>query len=179
MTFESPPKSPFKVSDPGVLRVLTQLNQTLERDSAVGEIIFLLRTVLQADRVLLYYFYKQWEGRVAFESFSDERYSILGSSGPDDCFNDEYAELYQAGRIRAIPDVALESIADCHKEFLKGLQVRANLVAPILTETRLWGLLVAHHCRTPKQWSNVEVQATIDSANSLAKLPSIAQNQTT
>ena len=176
MTAETPPKNPFDVSDPGLLRVLTQLNQTLERDAAVGEIIFRLRTGLRVDRVLLYYFYKEWEGRVAFESFSDERYSILGSTGPDDCFNDEYAELYLAGRVRAIPDVDLESIADCHKDFLKGLQVRANLVAPILTETRLWGLLVAHHCQVPKQWSNVEVQATIDSANSLAKLPSIARN---
>ena len=126
--------------------------------------------------MLLYYFFKQWDGRVAFESFSDGPYSILGSTGPDDCFNDEYAGLYQAGRVRAITDVKTEPIADCHRDFLQGLQVRANLVAPILTETRLWGLLVAHHCQAPKEWSTMEIQATIDSASSLAKLPSIAQS---
>ncbi|MGK7909036.1 MAG: GAF domain-containing protein [Synechococcus sp.] len=176
MSSETAPKTPFDVTDPGLLRVLTQLNQTLERDASVGETINRLRTGLQVNRVLLYYFYKEWEGRVAFESFSDERYSILGSTGPDECFNDEYAELYQAGRIRSISDIDIEPIADCHKDFLKGLQVRANLVAPILTESRLWGLLVAHHCQAPKYWSEVEVQATVDSANALAKLPSIAQH---
>ena len=176
MASETAPKSPFDVGDPGLLRVLTQLNQTLERDAVLGETISRLRTGLHANRVVLYYFYKEWEGRVAFESFSDEHYSILGSTGPDECFNNEYAELYLAGRIRSIPDIDLEPIADCHRDFLRGLQVRANLVAPILTDSRLWGLLVAHHCQAPKYWSKAEVQATIDSANGLAKLPSIAQH---
>ncbi|MGK7912730.1 MAG: GAF domain-containing protein [Synechococcus sp.] len=176
MASETAPKSSFDVSDPGLLRVLTQLNQTLERDALLGETINCLRTGLQVNRVILYYFYKEWEGRVAFESFSDERYSILGSTGPDECFNDEYAELYLAGRIRSISDIATEPIADCHRDFLKNLQVRANLVAPVLTDSRLWGLLVAHHCQAPKDWSSSEVQAVIDSANALAKLPSIAQN---
>lgn len=166
----------FDNKDQGLLRVLTHLNQTLERDAAVCDNVMLLRKTLQVNRVVLYYFYREWEGRVTFESLSDESYSILGSTGPDECFNNEYAELYQAGRVRAIADVDLEPIADCHKEFLKGMQVKANLVAPILTGTRLWGLLVAHHCESPKQWSDVEVQAALNNANSLAKAPAIAEN---
>ena len=108
------------------------------------------------------------------KSLSDESFSILGSTGPDECFNDEYAELYRAGRVRSIPDVYLEPIADCHREFLRSLHVKANMVAPILVGTRLWGLLVAHHCESSKNWSDLEVQAMLNSAKSLAKVPAIA-----
>ena len=160
--------------DPGLMRVLSRLNRTLEKDAAVCESVRFLRSTLQVNRVVLYYFYREWEGRVTFEALSEDSYSILGSSGPDECFNDEYAALYLAGRVRAIPDIERESIADCHKEFLQELHVRANLVAPIVTETRLWGLLVAHHCQAPKDWSESDIRTMLDSAHSLAKVPSIA-----
>ena len=40
-----------------------------------------LRNYLDVDRVLLYYFYRQWEGQVTFESISADEFSILGSTG--------------------------------------------------------------------------------------------------
>ncbi|MCZ0904754.1 GAF domain-containing protein, partial [Microcoleus sp. HI-ES] len=47
---------------------------------------------------------------------------------------------------------------------LDRLQVQANLVAPILLDgqqqqsPKLWGLLIAHHCRSPRQWEPLDVQ---------------------
>ena len=174
MASDSASISSFDNTDRGLLRVLHHLNQTLEKDAAVRDSVTFLRKTLQVNRVVLYYFYREWEGRVTFESLSDESFSILGSTGPDECFNDEYAELYRAGRVRSIPDVYLEPIADCHREFLRSLHVKANMVAPILVGTRLWGLLVAHHCEASKNWSDLEVQAMLNSAKSLAKVPAIA-----
>jgi GAF domain-containing protein len=125
---------------------------------------------------VLYYFYSQWHGQVTFEALSSEEFSILGSSGPDECFNDEYAALYLAGRTRAIADVESEPINPCHRDFLRTLQVRANLVVPVLVPKGLWGLLVAHHCQAPHTWTELDIQQMQSGAQTLATSPYILES---
>jgi GAF domain-containing protein len=156
-----------------IKQILQRLNQKMQLDQQVQDTTDELRQFLQVDRVVLYHFYKQWEGQVTFESLSESRYSIFGSTGPDACFNDEYAELYLAGRVRAIADIAVEPIADCHRDFLLNLQVKANLVVPILTAHGLWGLLVAHHCQSTRSWSPEDIERMQAGALVLAKASSI------
>lgn len=153
--------------------ILQRLQSRLARDEVVQQTTDELRTFLQVDRVVLYYFYREWEGRVTFESLAHKKFSILGSTGPDECFNDEYAALYLAGRVRAIADIQTEAIAPCHRDFLSDLQVRANLVVPILPPAGLWGLLVAHHCQSPKLWSAEEIDRMQQGALRLATASSI------
>ncbi|MBF2015714.1 MAG: GAF domain-containing protein [Rivularia sp. T60_A2020_040] len=145
----------------------------MERDNLIVETTSRLRNTMRVDRVVLYYFYSQWNGQVTFESLSSHKWSILGSTGPDECFNNEYAALYLNGRVRAITDIELEPIADCHRDFLRHLQVRANLVVPILTEKGLWGLLVAHHCQAPRLWTPSDIHIMQVEAENLSKANSI------
>lgn len=153
--------------------LLQRLSRNLERDALVQKTVNDLRSLLQVDRVVLYYFYSEWKGRVTFESFSDETLSIFGSTGPDECFNGEYAALYQAGRVRAIADIESEPIQACHRDLLRTLQVRANLVVPVLVQHQLWGLLVAHHCQGPHPWSQSDIAAMQQGAADLATAPAI------
>jgi GAF domain-containing protein len=153
--------------------LIDRLNQKLQRDSLVQDTTDHLRQFLQVDRVVLYYFYNEWEGRVTFEALSEHKWSIFGSTGPDQCFNDEYAALYLEGRVRAIENIETELIAPCHRDFLRQLQVRANLVVPILTQHRLWGLLVAHHCQDQRTWTAPEIAQMKTAAQVLATAPSI------
>ena len=156
--------------------ILQRLGQTMQRDQLVQSTTDDLRSFLQVDRVVIYYFYNQWEGQVTFESLSDQKYSIYGSTGPDQCFNDEYAALYLAGRVRAIADIETEPIEACHRDFLRYLDVRANLVVPILTTQGLWGLLTAHHCQSVKDWSDEDIKRMQKGALALASAPSIKDN---
>jgi GAF domain-containing protein len=155
--------------------ILQRLNQKMQRDQLVQSTTDELRQILQVDRVVLYYFYSQWNGQVTFESLSDKKFSIFGSQGPDQCFNDEYAELYLAGRVRAIADIETEPIEACHRDFLRYLGVRANLVVPILTAKGLWGLLVAHHCQGVRPWTEGEIDRMKAGALALASAPSIQE----
>jgi GAF domain-containing protein len=159
--------------DSSLQTIFDRLSRDLARDTLIQTTTDELRQSMNADRVVLYYFYYQWAGRVTFESLSDRRFSIIGSSGPDECFNGEYAKLYEDGRVRAIPNIETEPIQACHRDFLRQLQVKANLVVPILTDRGLWGLLVAHHCQSPYEWSPAEIAAMQAAANRLAILPSI------
>ncbi|MBD1840267.1 GAF domain-containing protein [Coleofasciculus sp. FACHB-64] len=160
-------------SDPGLRAFANRLANSIERDVLVQKTTDELRDLLQVDRVVLYYFYRQWKGQVTFESLRSREYSIFGSTGPDDCFNDEYAALYQAGRVRAIADIELEPINPCHRDFLRTMKVRANLVVPILNSVRLWGLLVAHNCQDARTWTSSDLEAMQKAAETLATAPSI------
>jgi GAF domain-containing protein len=159
-----------------VKRVADRLSKIIERDTLVDQAITRLRNYLQVDRVVLYYFYSQWRGQVTLESLSAEEFSILGSTGADDCFNAEYAELYLAGRVRAMANIEVEPLHPCHQEFLRGMQVKANLVVPVLTKKGLWGLLVAHHCRSTHFWTKDEIILMQEIAKTLAEAPSICQS---
>jgi GAF domain-containing protein len=169
------------MSDLGLQKVLDRLSQNILRDNLVQQVTYELRSSLDVNRVVLYYFYYEWKGQVTFESISSPEYSIFGSSGPDNCFNEEYAILYQAGRVRAIDNIETVAvsrseccrIADCHRDFLRQLQVRANLAVPILTSKGLWGLLIAHHCQSPRFWSIEDIELMQKGATTLAKADSI------
>ena len=158
----------------GLSSVLARLTNKLQQDYLVNDSLHELRNLLDVDRVVLYYLYSQWNGQVTFESLSDRKYSIICSTGPDGCFNPEYAELYLAGRIKAIDDIESAPIADCHRDFLRSLQVRANLVAPVLTHGKLWGLLAAHHCQDAKSWQPSDIDLMRQYSHSLTDAPSIS-----
>ena len=164
-------------ADPGLSQVISRLSTTLERDQLVTQVTHDIQRQLTADRVLLYYFYCEWKGQVTFEALSHPQLSIFGSTGPDECFNGDYAELYLAGRVRAIADIETEPIAECHRDFLRVLQVRANLVVPVLTSQGLWGLLVVHHCQSARVWSDADIQCLQHGAKTLATSPAIGGDQ--
>jgi GAF domain-containing protein len=178
----SSPSSPFHPDrsfdrpttiEPGLQRIVNHLMQTLQRDVLVEQTVMQLRHSLNTDRLVLYYFYRRWKGQVTFEAYSDRALSILGSTGADDCFNDTYAEQYLAGRIRAIADIELEPIHECHRDFLRSLHVRSNLVVPVLTYKGLWGLLIAHQCQSPRIWTDAEIHLMQQGAQTLANSPAI------
>lgn len=168
--------SPGNIANRGLQRIVDRLIHAMERDTLVQLTTHQLRTSLDVDRVVLYYFVKQWSGRVTFEALSADEFSILGSTGPDECFNGDYAAMYLAGRVRAIADIEQEPIAACHREFLRELKVRANLVVPVLTGRGLWGLLVAHHCQSIRPWSASDIELLQEAATKLATAPSIQKH---
>lgn len=169
--FRSKPSAPQNL---GLRNILDRLAHTIERDTLVQRTTQRLCDGLQVDRVVLYYFYQPWRGQVTFEALRSPDCSILGSSGPDDCFNGEYAALYLAGRVRAIADIEAEPIHECHRDFLRNLGVRANLVVPVLASGNLWGLLIAHHSQV-WPWSGEDIERMRQGAETLAQSPAIAE----
>ncbi len=160
----------------GLEAIVMKLAQRLERDDLIQEVVSGLRRSLMIDRVALYYFASRWKGRVMFESLSHPQYSIFGMTGADESFNDEYAALYEAGRCRAIGDIESEPIHECHKDFLRSLQVKSNLVVPILTPKGLWGLFAAHHCQTVRPWATADIDTMQKGAKQLATSPIIVES---
>ncbi|HIK13224.1 MAG TPA: GAF domain-containing protein [Oscillatoriaceae cyanobacterium M33_DOE_052] len=158
------------------LRMINQrLFGRMKRDVLLQQTISDIQESLDTDRVVLYYFYRQWEGQVICEAVKYADLSILGSTGADDCFNGEYAALYLGGRARAIADIETENINDCHRDFLRSIKVRSNLVVPVITHGSLWGLLVAHECYAPRTWTEADIKFLQQEAENVAASPAIVQ----
>lgn len=99
-------------------------------------------------------------GNITYEALSsDTILSLLEWREVDRCFSQtsEYQEYYRRGSIRCIADVeTYYRSCPCLLEMLRQKQVRAKLVAPIIVQAELWGLLIAHQCGQPREWKNGE-----------------------
>lgn len=141
-----------------LISVIAQhIRQSLNLKQVLITTVAEVRSFLQTDRVLIFRFEPDWNGMVLVESVEPPWQSIKGESIEDPCFVQSYVPMYQQGRVRGISSIYTEELSPCYSDFLKQLQVNAVLVVPILQEDQLWGLLIAHHCRGPRQWHPVEV----------------------
>ena len=116
------------------------------------------RKALKTDRVLLYKFNPDWSGTMIAESVGEGWIKVLDVKIEDPCFKGRYVDLYRNGRVKAINDIYNEpGMTDCHLRTLEQYDVKANLVVPIRQNGKLYGLLIAHHCASPRAWQRSEI----------------------
>lgn len=137
--------------------IATRIHQSLELDAILKISIKEMRQFLHIDRLLIYRFKPDWSGVVTFESVVSPWRSLLGRILLDEEFIAHYLPKYKTGRIHLIPDLENSELSSCHIQWLTELQVKANLVIPIVQGQELWGLLVAQHCRSPRYWEDWEI----------------------
>ena len=145
-----------------VLRDITQrINQSFDLHNIFEIATQKIRELVRADRVGIFKFYDDSycrNGRFISESVLEEFNSNLGVQIHDDCFDLKYANFYKKGRIQVIDDIENSGIAECHRKILAQLQVRANIVMPLLSNgDNLWGLLCIHQCSAPRHWQEIEI----------------------
>ncbi len=156
--------------------IITQIHQTLDLPVILQAAVEQVQTFLQADRLIIYQFEfakidgrtsnKGFDGyngtgRVAYESIgSAELHSVLDLAEHEDCFNDRALwQNYRAGAIKAIDRVALEYAQNqCMLDLMARSRIESKLVVPIVVNTELWGLLIAHQCQSVRDWQVQETQ---------------------
>ncbi|MGB8685920.1 MAG: GAF domain-containing protein [Microcoleus sp.] len=134
------------------------IRESIKIEDILNTTVREVRNILQCDRVIIFQFSPGWGGIVVVESVADDSKAILPLQIYDHCIGEEYVEPFKKGLITAKSDIYNSDISPCHIEFLESLQVRANLVVPILKGDELWGLLVAHHCTAPRPWQSSEIE---------------------
>jgi diguanylate cyclase (GGDEF)-like protein len=156
-----------------VADVTQRIRQSLQLEEILQTTANEVRQLFEVDRVVIYQFKPDWSGLVAVESLAQGCMSILGFHVMDTCFQSTRANYYQQANTKAIADIENAGLSPCHVELLRSLEIRANLVVPILQQQRLWGLLIAHQCRSTRQWQ----QSEINLFNQLAGQTAIAIQQ--
>ncbi|MDJ0597740.1 MAG: GAF domain-containing protein [Crocosphaera sp.] len=116
------------------------------------------RKILNTDRVVIYQFNPDWTGTMVAESVAEEFPKVLHETIGDPCFAERHAVQYQNGRIRAINDIYNEpGLTDCHINLLEKYKVKANLVVPLRSDEKLYGLLIAHQCSGSRVWQQEDI----------------------
>jgi len=153
--------------------IALRIYQSVELNEILNTTVAEVRQLLDCDRVVIYKFNQDRSGKIVVESTSSSAFSLLNKTITDPCLQTICYKPFQKGCIRAITDIYNADIKSCHVQFLETLNVRANLVVPILqngsfpcdeadlsspnTCKRLWGLLIAHQCSAPRKWQKLEV----------------------
>lgn len=142
-------------------RLLAQIqgliHQSLDLDQILNTTVTQVRQFLECDRAIICRFNPDWSGTIIVESVGEGFLSILGHKIYDSCFQEGYIELYQNGRFQAWTDILESNFQTCHVNILERLEIRANLIMPIVHDEKLWGLLGAHQCRDPRNWKDGEI----------------------
>ena len=138
--------------------IALRIRQSLELEVILSQTVAEVRQFLQTDRVLIYRFEPDWSGVIVVESIRDQAQTIFGFRIEDPCFAAEHIENYRQGRVHIINNVSEANLAPCYADVLNTFQVKANLVVPIVASGELWGLLIAHHCESSRQWQAAEVE---------------------
>jgi two-component system, OmpR family, sensor histidine kinase VicK len=158
--------------------VTLKIRQSLQLEEILRTAVTEVQSILQADRVLIYQVFANGTGMPIKEAVLPDYPPILGVEFPEEVFPADYRQLYTRGRVQAIADVhnPEAGLAECLIEFMDEWMIQAKLVVPILqnftsqSETEsdhLWGLLIAHQCQAPRQWTEFELELMQQLANQI------------
>ncbi|MEL6438007.1 MAG: ATP-binding protein [Cyanobacteria bacterium J06621_8] len=147
--------------------VTLKIRQSLQLTEILQTAVTEVQRILKADRVLIYQVFANGTGMPIREAILPGIKPILGVEFPEEVFPADYRKLYTKGRVKAIADVhdPDAGLAECLVEFMDEWRVQAKLIVPILQNFKssdngrgdhLWGLLIAHQCRAPRQWTEFE-----------------------
>ena len=113
--------------------------------------------ILEADRVVIYRFHPDWRGYISTEAVVPVWPRALGEKIEDACIGEHLIEEYRQGRVVPTDNVFEAGFHPAHLRLMERLQIKANLVTPILNDGQLYGLLIAHHCSAPHVWQQSEI----------------------
>ncbi|MDZ8237092.1 MAG: GAF domain-containing sensor histidine kinase [Nostoc sp. ChiQUE01a] len=115
--------------------------------------------------------YQKYRGYVVYEARGKDNIISVLNYRERNCFfpTSTCWEKYRQGFTLAVDDVEKTyALEECLLNFLRECKVRAKLAAPIIFEEKLWGLLIAHQCDNPRQWTDSEKNLLSSIAEQLA-----------
>ncbi|NEO60404.1 MAG: GAF domain-containing protein [Moorea sp. SIO4G2] len=159
-------------------QVTSQIRQSQELPLILTTAVERVRHFLEVDRLVIYQFDFPYSssptalepapaaatelgwGCITYEAkASDGIPSVLNVIEQEECLTHvpNSTHKYQRGSTVAVDDVDKSyNTHNCLLKLLHRHQVRAKLVAPIIVENNLWGLLIAHQCFEPRRWQDSE-----------------------
>ena len=136
---------------------IQQIRKSLKTKDIIESSVSEVRKILNCDRVLIYGLSRNNYGMIIAESVAQGWTKGMGKIIKDPCFEARYLEKYRDGRVRVWNNIYEAGLTQCHIEQLAQLEVRANLVVPIINDGKLFGLLVAQQCSSTRQWQQNEI----------------------
>ena len=139
--------------------IAQKIRQSLQLDEILQTAVAEIQKLLEVDRVLIFRFEQDGSGKVVQEKVLPDYPVVMGSKIIDSCFDGSYHDQYSQGRVYNIADITKAGLTPCYVEFLQQFAVKASAIVPIQLRDQLWGLLIVHHCQSPRVWHLKEMEA--------------------
>jgi methyl-accepting chemotaxis protein PixJ len=160
--------------------IALKMRQSVDTDEIFNRVVQDTRAALGADRVVIYRFNPDWSGYIFAEDVLAGFPQALADKIEDSCIGESLINAYKEGRVVPTSNVFTAGFHPEHLELMKRLQIKANLVTPIIWQGELFGLLIAHHCAAPHVWLkseidlvfqlSIQVGYALDQASSVARI---------
>jgi light-regulated signal transduction histidine kinase (bacteriophytochrome) len=137
--------------------ITVKIRQSLHLSQILQTTVTEVQKILQADRVLIYKLDRQ-SSRGITEALGAGCESVLAQTLYPRPLSEEFQQRYQQGQFWAIDNAEKDDVLPEMAEWFQQFQIKAKLVVPILLKNELWGLLVVHHCTSPRVWSSFEIK---------------------
>jgi signal transduction histidine kinase/CheY-like chemotaxis protein len=150
-----------------IARIALQISYSTKLTKILPTTVEGTRELLNCDRTLVYRLNPDLSGTIVAESVLPGHTATLDRQIEDNCFQGDLAihfNKYLQGHKLTVANIESADLTACHLQMLQQYQVKAILVVPILirdisppSESKVWGLLIAHHCRKIHQWQPEEL----------------------
>jgi methyl-accepting chemotaxis protein len=147
---------------------ISAVRQETETANILNTGVTKVREVLNADRVVVYRFKPDWSGYIEAESVLSGYPKALNDEIEDACIPEALLRGYRNGRVVPTNDVFNAGFHPEHLELMHRLNIKANLVVPIVKAGELYGIFVAHHCAAPHNWEQNEIESVTQFASQMA-----------
>lgn len=138
--------------------ITLKIRSSLQIDDILQTSVTEVQKLLKTDRVVILELLADGSLTARKEALIPGIPVVMGTNIVEPCLTKNYIEKYTQGWIGVINDIEKANIRSCHIELLQKFNVKANLVVPIFLKDEFWGLLIAHHCTQPRQWTNWETE---------------------
>ncbi|MEA5486024.1 MULTISPECIES: response regulator [Pseudanabaena] len=139
-----------------ISRLTLSIRQSLDFTEILNTAVTELRQIIAIDRVLVCCLLPDGSGKITAESVSEQSIKMLDMTIPTEIFPPEMLQYYLESKTYQIDDLDHVEISFGLQEFCRNHTLKAQLVASIMQQNSLWGLLVAHHSQT-HQWQQWEI----------------------
>jgi methyl-accepting chemotaxis protein PixJ len=146
-------------------RILADISRSTDikdLEEPLSQFITELRQELACDRVVVYRFMSDATGNkqgvVVAESVISNLSEARNVGLSDACIPPETLDAYKQGKVVQFRDVFQSGFAPAHIELMRKLQIKSNLIVPILRAGELDGLLIAHSCMQTRDWQSPEIK---------------------
>lgn len=140
-----------------IIRLTQQIRQSLDLEIILNTVVTEVQKLLASDRVSVYQMHSDGTGSVIAEAVVGDWTRTLHQKFPEEIFPKRSQKRDLEGQIYTLTDYDSEEISPCFADFLAEIQVRAELVVPIIQQDTVWGLLIVHQCSEPREWETWEI----------------------
>lgn len=145
-----------------IARILEKMRQSLKIKQLLQITTQEIRQILNCDRVALYQFNPDWNGKFVAESVGEDWNPLVGEN-IQTIIEDTHLKETQGGRYRfgesfTVDDIYTVGHADCHIALLEQFQAKAYAIVPVFIKNDLWGLLAAYQNSGIRHWEGGEVK---------------------